>query len=210
MGQWTGSHMGQWTGSHMGQWTGSHMGQWTGSHMGQWTGSILVGLMACHLFSTKPLPESCQQIFTGDPKDKDMWNAVSKKFTSKKGKNWKCHLILEMATNMAMLFRLQCIEQILLKWKCFHFDEIFITGYTESCQNDNFQCSQWWKFHQNENISISSFLPVFGCRSRWLKVDSRFAPSQWAMSLQSNTISHWLSTNLESSLGVVQCLVCDS
>ena len=35
------------------------------------------------------------------------------------------------------------------------FDEIFMTGCTRSCQNDNFQCSQWWKFNQNGNISIS-------------------------------------------------------
>ena len=32
------------------------------------------------------------------------------------------------------------------------------------------------------------------------RVDSRFAPSQWEMSLQSNTVSHWLGTNLESAL----------
>ena len=41
-----------------------------------------------------------------------------------------------------------------LKWKCFHFDEIFITGCIGSCQNDNFQCSQWWRFHQNDDISL--------------------------------------------------------
>ena len=29
--------------------------------------------------------------------------------------------------------------------------------------------------------------------------DSRFAPSQWEMSLQSNAVSHWLGTNLESA-----------
>ena len=29
-------------------------------------------------------------------------------------------------------------------------DEIFITGYTGNCQYGNFQCSQWWKFHQND------------------------------------------------------------
>ena len=28
-------------------------------------------------------------------------------------------------------------------------------GCTESCQNDNFQCSQWWKFNQNEDITVS-------------------------------------------------------
>ena len=42
-----------------------------------------------------------------------------------------------------------------LKRKCRHFDEIWITGCTGSCHFDNFQCSQWWKFHQNEDISVS-------------------------------------------------------
>ena len=32
------------------------------------------------------------------------------------------------------------------------------------------------------------------------RVDSRFAPGQWEMSLQSNAISHWLGTNLDSAL----------
>ena len=32
---------------------------------------------------------------------------------------------------------------------------IFITGCTGSCHFDNFQCSQWWKFHQNEDIAVS-------------------------------------------------------
>ena len=46
-------------------------------------------------------------------------------------------------------------EPTTLKRKCRHFDEIFITGCTGSCHFDNFQCSQWWKFHQNEDISVS-------------------------------------------------------
>ena len=45
----------------------------------------------------------------------------------------------------------------ILKRKCRHFDEIFITGCTGSCHFDNFQCSQWWKFHQNEDISVSVY-----------------------------------------------------
>ena len=32
------------------------------------------------------------------------------------------------------------------------FDEIFITDCTGSCHFDNFQCSHWWKFHQNDDI----------------------------------------------------------
>ena len=42
-------------------------------------------------------------------------------------------------------------DGLMLKRKCGHFDEIFITGCTGNCQNDNFKCSQWWrKFRQNE------------------------------------------------------------
>ena len=43
---------------------------------------------------------------------------------------------------------------ILMKWRSHHFDEIFVTGSSKSCQNDNFCCSQWWKFHQNDGISV--------------------------------------------------------
>ena len=32
------------------------------------------------------------------------------------------------------------------------------------------------------------------------RTDSRLAPSQWEMLLQSNAVSHWLGTNLESAL----------
>ena len=42
-----------------------------------------------------------------------------------------------------------------LKRKCLHFDEIFVTGCTGSCQNDNFQCRQWLKFRQNDDIFVS-------------------------------------------------------
>ena len=44
---------------------------------------------------------------------------------------------------------------ISLKQKCCYFDEIFITGCTGSCHFDNFRCSQWWKFCQNDNIFVS-------------------------------------------------------
>ena len=32
------------------------------------------------------------------------------------------------------------------------------------------------------------------------RVDSRLAPSQWEILLQSNAVSHWLGANLESAL----------
>ena len=36
-----------------------------------------------------------------------------------------------------------------------HFHQIFITGCIGSCHFHNFLCSQWWKFRQNGDISIS-------------------------------------------------------
>ena len=41
-----------------------------------------------------------------------------------------------------------------LKRKCLHFDEIIINGCTGSCQNDNFQCSQWWTFRQHDDFFV--------------------------------------------------------
>ena len=38
-----------------------------------------------------------------------------------------------------------------------------------------------------------------------MKADSRFAASQWEMSLQSNAVSHCLGANLESALHLVFC-----
>ena len=44
-----------------------------------------------------------------------------------------------------------------------------------------------------------------------VRADSRFAPSQWETSLQSNAVSHWLGANLESALGVCHpCSCCSS
>ena len=39
-----------------------------------------------------------------------------------------------------------------------------------------------------------------------LQADSRLAPSQWEMLLQSNAVSHWLGANLESALHWTQHL----
>ena len=50
-----------------------------------------------------------------------------------------------------------CIKDPVLKWTC-HFKEIFITGCTRSCQNDNFLCSQWRKFPQNDDVFITVFV----------------------------------------------------
>ena len=60
---------------------------------------------------------------------------------------WKSHV---SKLSMCYVFYLPS-----LKRKCRHFDEILITGCTGSCHFDNFQCSQWRKFHQNEDISVS-------------------------------------------------------
>ena len=56
------------------------------------------------------------------------------------------NVVCEMA---AILSRAQCVK----RKRCCHLNEICITGCTGSCQNDNFQCSQWWKFRENDVIT---------------------------------------------------------
>ena len=59
------------------------------------------------------------------------------------------------ALNMLKFHILECkyvrIESCSLKRKCCHFDENVVIGCTESSHFDNFQCSQWWKFRQNDS-----------------------------------------------------------
>ena len=65
-----------------------------------------------------------------------------------------------------------------LKQKCRHFDEIFITGCIGSFHFDNFQCSQWWIFHQNEDFSVS-VLVAWSCYQLMAKPGSRTAAVPW-------------------------------
>ena len=44
-----------------------------------------------------------------------------------------------------------------------------------------------------------SEIKITSSHAYW-RADSRFAPSQWGTSLQSNTVFHWLGANLESAL----------
>ena len=58
---------------------------------------------------------------------------------------------------------------------------------------------------QNKHICIFDHFSTRGrSRGSHLRVtysaNSEFAPGQWEMSLQSNTVSHWLGANLESAL----------
>ena len=68
-----------------------------------------------------------------------------------------CIIVLKTTLNVYGL--------ITLKRKRLHFDEIFITGCTGSCQNDNFQCSQWLKFRQNDDIFVS--VKPRECKGNW-------------------------------------------
>ena len=60
-----------------------------------------------------------------------------------------------------------------------------------------------FKLFDTQGKLEKSFMTIFAdgqqdnCRYR---ADSKFAPSQWETSLQSNALSHWLGTNLESAL----------
>ena len=74
------------------------------------------------------------------------------------------YFMLNKGNNNATLLELTadtaqelCFNGASLKQKCCHFDGIFITGCTESCQNYNFQHSQWRKCHQID-VSASMVL----------------------------------------------------
>ena len=79
-----------------------------------------------------------------------------------------------------------------LKQKCRHFVEIFITGCTGSCHFDNFQCSQWWTFHQNEDFSVS-VSPTNGHRGACpdiVKINSSYLFCVLSMMLQPVSIKN--------------------
>ena len=54
----------------------------------------------------------------------------------------------------------------MLKQECY-FDAISITGCIGSCHFDNFRCSQWWKFHQNDKISVPVRVSLLTHNCRW-------------------------------------------
>ena len=68
------------------------------------------------------------------------------------GLNESYHLFLDIYDNVRSHYGTQLSRSVkietlsdsslTLKPKC-HFDEFFVTGGTETCQNCNFQCSQW-------------------------------------------------------------------
>ena len=144
------------------------------AYMHRWAGSVLVQVMACRLFGTKPSPE---QKLTYCQLDKKKKNSVKSKYNFLWKCIRKCHLrngghfvpVGWDKGNKMELYKIWYIPNremnernifvTSLKRKCRHFDEILITGCTGSCHFDNFQCSQWWKFHQNEDISVSVLHP---------------------------------------------------
>ena len=63
------------------------------------------------------------------------------------------------------------------------FDEIFVTGYTKNCENDNFRRSHWQKFHQKWKGRYFNFNKMLRkmpdtliiVESRWLLLYSELA-----------------------------------
>ena len=87
--------------------------------------------------------------------------------------HWNVNIILIKFSSLAAL-------------ECYHFDEIFVTGYPKSCYNDNFWCSQWQKFRQN-NISLLVMLSKF-CTLTYERTErrtdqTRASPGIWKRSL---------------------------
>ena len=59
----------------------------------------------------------------------------------------------------------------------------------------------FWFYCMSCDVLLSSVIRTLDCRA-----DSWLAPSQWETSFQSNAISHWLGTNLESALGCIMVM----
>ena len=67
----------------------------------------------------------------------------------------------------------------ILKLKCYHFDEIFIIGYTGGCYSNMLWCKQWVRFRQNDDIPVSIDLKAAAtdCVNPWWSIQNghRFA-----------------------------------
>ena len=57
----------------------------------------------------------------------------------------------------------------------------------------------------NNGMRCKSYYVLMGESNyvAYIRADFRFAPSQWETSLQSNAVSHWIGSNLESTLIMV-------
>ena len=86
-----------------------------------------------------------------------------------------------------------------------HFEEIFLTGCTGSCHFDNFQCSQWGKFHQNNDISFRCLSThqwdVTGSTIRSGKLFTRYGLFHHAKSYSNNSQYCWRSDLFHSHTG---------
>ena len=95
------------------------------------------------------------------------------------------------ARSMLTCFQLDPKEQTSVK-----FESKYKMFYSRKCI---WKCRlpKWRPFCQggDELKCASSASPPFVL----YRADSRFAPSQWETSLQSNAVSHWLSANLETA-----------
>ena len=59
----------------------------------------------------------------------------------------------------------------------------------------------FWFYGMSCDVLLSSVIRTLDYRA-----DSWLAPSQWETSFQSNAVSHWLGTNLESALGCIMVM----
>ena len=51
---------------------------------------------------------------------------------------------------------------------------------------------------------VKEAIVYFVTQAMEIRADSRFVPSQWETVLLCNDVSHWLGSNLESALGMVE------
>ena len=81
-----------------------------------------------------------------------------------------------------------------------HNSEIHVQGIVFCAVPDNDSALICGRTSSAEIISKHIPMYLWTLADNKCRADSRLAPSQWVMSLQSNAISDWLDTNLESAL----------
>ena len=122
----------------------------------------------------------------------------------------RCHLYIESGSlygsSISVLIlaypyvRLSCVfSDGSDMWRISHKSGMYVLCWDAKLGNA-VSCSRNWQMcdHTGDTGSVRKRNQ---CQDyRRYRADSRFAPSQWETALQSNVVSHWLGTNLESAL----------
>ena len=123
------------------------------------------------------------------------WHAANEVTSNYMGQLWSS--LLTDVHHQAISYQTACLKCLILLIQSTMINEV------ASKWRQNVELSTWHAISMPPGIKFYiSFLQIIGTRPdiAFYRTDSRFTPSQWETSLQSNAVSHWLGANLESAL----------